>query len=81
MACFIVIGDKWARVKNNGSEKDEAQLVSSKSLLTIVLEPQIGKTFTSNLRLQPFLFQQGELSNIFFLLKSTVWKYYLRELY
>lgn len=48
-------------VKNDVNEKDELQPVSAKRLPTIVLEPQTGKTFMSNLRFQTFLFPQGNL--------------------
>lgn len=75
------MGSRELGAKNNISEKDEVPPVSSKSLPTVVLEPQRRKTFMPNLRSQPFLFPQGRVIKLFFfLLKIIVWNYYLRGL-
>lgn len=55
------VGTSGLGVKNDVPEKDEVQPVSSKKLPTIVLVPQTGTTFMSNLRFQTFLFPQGNL--------------------
>lgn len=75
------MGTRGLGVKNNVSEKDLVPPVSSKSLATIVLEPPRRKTFMSNLRSHYSCSHGGESSNIFFLLKIVVWKYYLRGVY
>lgn len=60
------MGSRELGATNNFSEQDEVPPVTSKSLPTIVLEPQRRMTFMPNLRSQPFLFPRGRVIKLFF---------------